>query len=822
VWSSAASNLAERRPVYTLLADTRGVLWVGSDIGLFVLRPGSSRDTAGPRELAGGRIFRADRCPRDQGGAPRLPQRAWEVCRVVLPAGSPHPNVRALLETRNGVIVGLESGQILEVNDGAIRTLHSDADRPGISSLAEDRSGNLWASHLTRGLSRIARRGLVTYDLEAELGGVRVRTILGERDGALMLATGRLSIYRLQRDSVTRVRIGFPARVLLPQWASELLDRTGDFWIGTGQGLFRFAPSVESDRAPAARLSAIYTTREGLATDAPGELFEDSRGDVWIGTSPGSSDHVITRWERSSGRITRVPSRGTLRGHVTSFAEDAAGQVWAAFRDGGFARTSAGLFDLVPGTEDLVSRRLYFDRTGRLWATGLTGALRYDDPSAARPQATRYTTRDGLSSDRVNCFAEDSLGHLYIGTMAGIDRLHVASGRIRHYGAGGGVPTGEIFDAFVASNGSLWFTTGVGLVSLAPDATASSVPPVVRIADVTIAGTPQPLPELGADAAGEFRLPVAQSRVAISFFGLSPDLVEPIRYQYRLEGLDPDWSAPTREQSITYARLPVGAHRFSVRALTASGQASATEAVVSFRVLPPVWQRWWFVSIALGLIGATIYAAHRYRLSHAIRLERVRHRIATDLHDDIGASLTQIAMLSDAGRSQLEARDVDAAAHRLSVIATTSRELVDTMSDIVWAVNPNRDSVDDLVHRMRRFATETLESADVVLQFVAPASGAALRLGPNIRRELLLVVKESVANIVRHGRSTSAEIELSIERHRLRLRISDNGCGFDTAAASGGNGLRNMRRRVESLGGHFTVQSAPGRGTAIILEILIS
>ena len=240
-------------------------------------------------------------------------------------------------------------------------------------------------------------------------------------------------------------------------------------------------------------------------------------------------------------------------------------------------------------------------------------------------------------------------------------------------------------------------------------------------------------------------------------------------------------------------------------------------------MLPPLWQRWWVIVTAASLIVCAAYAGHRYRLSHILRLERIRQRIATDLHDDIGASLSQIAILSDLGRGGLEVRDLDGVSHRLAAIATTARELVDTMSDIVWAVNPRRDSVEDLVHRMRRFATDTLEAANISVTFVSPPGGAAWRLGPNLRREILLIVKEGVTNIVRHANCTDASIDLGIGHHKLTLQIRDNGRGFDPAAAPAGNGLRSMRRRAEALGGDLQLESSPGPngGTTLSIQVPI-
>jgi signal transduction histidine kinase/streptogramin lyase len=660
----------------------------------------------------------------------------------------------------------------------------------------------------------------VTSDFAVHLAGARIRTILGERDRSLVLATGRFSVFTIHNDRLSRVRLDFPSHLLPAPWASELLDRAGRLWIGSGEGLFQFEPKAAG--APPAWMSTPkkFDVRDGLSDNAVGMLFEDSRGDVWIGAGAGPGP-VISRWRRSTGRVDRYTSPFARVSRVASFAEIGSGTIWVSFRDGGFARIGNETVEAVPGTEDIASGALYVDRSGRLWAGSLGGAFRFDDPSAPRPTIVRMTMRDGLASNVVNGFAEDRLGRLYFVTVAGIDRLDVATGAIRHYGTADGL-TGEMVDVYADSNGILWFTTGVAVSRLAPDDEPRTAPPEVRIAGVTVAGIPVRLPELGTARAGDFRLGASQSRVQIDFFALSPDLAEPIRYQSRLEGVEGDWGPPTPDRSITYASLAPGSYRFTVRAVGSGGRTSESDASVSFNVLPPFWRQWWFVGLMMSAVASALFGAHRYRLSHMLRLERVRQRIATDLHDDIGASLSQIAILSDLGRDKLGTRDIDGAAERLSTIAATSRELVDTMSDIVWAVNPHRDSVDDLVHRMRRFASDTLEAANVALTFASPPSGATTRLGPNTRREILLILKESVTNIVRHAHCTEASIEFRVDGFRLGLWIRDNGRGFLVDIPQTGNGLASMRRRVEALGGHFTIDSATDSGTTIVIDVPIA
>ncbi len=199
-------------------------------------------------------------------------------------------------------------------------------------------------------------------------------------------------------------------------------------------------------------------------------------------------------------------------------------------------------------------------------------------------------------------------------------------------------------------------------------------------------------------------------------------------------------------------------------------------------------------------------------------LERVRRRIATDLHDDIGSSLTQISILSEVVRKRV-GEDGKSATEPLSQIASVSRELIDSMSDIVWAINPQKDHLSDVIQRMRRFASDSLTARNIAFTFKAPESGPDIRIGANIRREVFLIFKESVNNALRHSGCTAVEIELTLMAESLVLRVSDNGSGFDVANESDGHGLVSMRERAEGIDGDLEVRSEPGRGTEIQLRV---
>ncbi|HEX6625496.1 MAG TPA: ATP-binding protein, partial [Pyrinomonadaceae bacterium] len=261
------------------------------------------------------------------------------------------------------------------------------------------------------------------------------------------------------------------------------------------------------------------------------------------------------------------------------------------------------------------------------------------------------------------------------------------------------------------------------------------------------------------------------------------------------------------------------------------GAGVGRPASVSLNILPPVWQRWWFLALAAIVSGSVIYRVARARARRALLLERVRTRIATDLHDDIGASLSKIAILSEVVSHRVNA-DTNGAgspvAEPLATIAGTSREMVDSMSDIVWAINPKRDRLSDLAQRMRLFASDLLSARDIRFTFRAPDASRDITVGADLRREVYLIFKETVNNLAKHSACEDAEIELRLAGSRLVVRVSDNGKGFDHArglaaggehSTMGGHGLHSMRGRAEKLGGTYEIDSARGRGTTVTLEV---
>jgi ligand-binding sensor domain-containing protein/two-component sensor histidine kinase len=841
--------------VWDVSRDASGRMWVGHSDGLLIFKLPAALANEPTDESSGLRVEARQQLPRagvagqrasSSGRAPslsssqlRLPDEAGEADAYTTADGLSDNVVRQIHPAADGRIwIGTAHGLTLfgAQSFSNYTTAHGLSD-DNIRALAEDRDGNLWIGTETGGAIKLARHGLVTYRETDGLGGRYIRDIFETGAGTLCVITdnGRISYFEGQKFAA--IRPNLPPEI--KRITSVLEDAQGDWWVGTsGHGLFRFSGVRHVSELARAR-STRYTSQNGLASDAVTRIFEDSRGDIWLGMD---SERVLVRWERAADKFHAYSEGLPARSEVLSFAEDRSGAVWAGFREGGAARYRAGRFDLFNESVGLTADeilKMYVDDAGRLWfGSNAYGLVRIDDPAAERPAFRIYSTAEGLTSGIIRSIAEDNLHRLYLGTSRSVDRLDLATNRIKRYTVADGLAANESQVAYRDRQGALWFGTWNGISRLVPEPDRPASPPPVMIDNLQIAGVRHPVSDLGETAIGNLRLGHTQNQVQVDFLGLGFGAGELLRYQYKLEGAGGvvDWSAATDARSVTYANLSPGSYRFLVRAVNTDGVVSATPASVTFQILRPVWLRPWFLLVGALTCGGLIFVVARSRLTRLVELERVRTRIATDLHDDIGSSLSQIAILSEVV-SQRVPQDNAPVIEPLSLIAGTSREMVDSMSDIVWAINPERDHLSDLTQRMRRFASDILSARDINFRFRAPETEKNIRLGADLRREVYLIFKECVNNLVKHAQCAEAEIELRIVNGWIVLRIGDDGHGFDAGgvassgnngdgngngdgvASLGGHGLGSMRRRAVALGGTFEVKSARGRGTVSTLKV---
>ncbi|HEX8250046.1 MAG TPA: two-component regulator propeller domain-containing protein [Pyrinomonadaceae bacterium] len=955
----------------SITEDSKGRIWLARMSGIYVFKPEPLTELSATENLT---IRRLDAIAAPEiAKQPRMPEKSGEIFKLTGVEGFNNSQTKFLYKSSDGH-VWISSGEGIVEFDG--RSFHSftaaQGFTGGIGRMVEDLDGNLWLGG-DKNLVRLDRGGLTTYDAADGFETLSILALGESRDGQLYAASSGFLINRFDGKKFQTFRPPLPggARAM---WNSNtlFLDSRNEWWFLTNENLYRFASTDDSALFSRQKPLGIYGSRDGLPGSRIFHSFEDSRGDVWFSTraAPDADDAQfgLSKFNRATeifhlfSKTENYPARKS----ASAFAEDFSGNLWIGFYEGGLVRYAGGRFtEITDGLPEGMITALHLDKKGRLWlSTASSGASRIDDPSAESPRFVSYKTENGLSSNNVRSITEDDFGQIYFGTARGVDRITPETAHIKHYSTSDGLAGDFVQAAFCDRSGALWFGTSNGLSRLVPEQDAKSTAPPVWLSGLRIAGESRIVSELGSAEINNLELAPAQNNLQIDFFGLDFSPNSSLRYQFRLEGADADWSPPTEQRTVNYANLSAGTYRFLVRAVNADGIASEQPAIISFKLLSPVWARWWFIASAFLLVGAGVFALDRFRVkktrqvnsalglsresetryrtlaetasdgivtideasrivyvneavekifgypaaellgapltilmperlrpSHeaglrrylatnvknlvwaaielpgqhksgatiplelsfgefekdgrrfftgiardiserkkaeaALRksreerfaeLERVRKRIATDLHDDIGSSLTQISLLSEVVNRQIGAQETPVT-KPLSMIAETSRELVDAMSDIVWAINPRKDNLSDLTGRMHRFAADVLTAGNINLKWHAPDPDKSIPIGANVRREIFLIFKESINNVVKHSNGTEVEAEIRLDAASLELSLRDNGKGFDVSGRSDGHGLGSVRERANALGGDFQIVSQTGKGTGITLKV---
>jgi signal transduction histidine kinase/ligand-binding sensor domain-containing protein len=827
---------------FSVIEDRFNRVWFGSGVGLFVYNPASKETMHFPDFGVGlsmvednqGRIWAGGVVNKQQGlflfdvpdahGAPVL-------LRGYTTADGLTDNVwfNSVMKTSDGrILIGVANGLCeflpeAEAGEPAFRVLF----RTDIIATAEDGGGNLWLGTAARGAFKLTQRGFLFYQIKEQPPYSGLTSVFPGSGKEVFITSSSVDLLRFDGEKLSEINL---KQIESRSWGWNQIDLRsridGDWWFPTAHGLYRFAAVKRFEDLATAAPKKIYTKDDGLFADNVFRVYEDSRGDIWFSVISPVKDTLL-RWERKSDKIYGYGSADGLPdgNAATAFAEDAQGNLWLGFYSGGAARMRNGKFQLFSartGFPTGIVNSIYTDRSGRVWiAIGNSGAIRVDNPTEDEPRFVNLNVGNGLSSNQVNCVTEDDFGRIYITTARGINRIEPDTGRIKLYTQADGLPGSSVGRCARDEEGNLWFSQKFTLAKLNVQKDEQNAPPPIFIGDLRVNGeTVRKLSELGETSVKNLDFTSEQRQIQIDFFALGFSTGETLRYQYKLD--HSDWSEPDAQRTINLNLSP-GTYNFSVRAVNAEGVASENPARVSFSIARPMWQRWWFLLLAAISVSAIVYALYRFRLRRLLELERVRTRIATDLHDDIGSSLSQIAILSEVVRQKVGA---GVANEPLNLIANTSREMVDSMSDIVWAINPQKDHLSDLVQRMRRFAEDILDAQDITYRFHLSEKSGDIALGADIRREVYLIFKECLNNLVKYAAASEVSLSVEVETGALVVSVKDDGKGFDVKEklngkfdGFGGNGLINMRRRAENLGGSFKIDSQKGVGTSVTIRI---
>jgi signal transduction histidine kinase len=288
-----------------------------------------------------------------------------------------------------------------------------------------------------------------------------------------------------------------------------------------------------------------------------------------------------------------------------------------------------------------------------------------------------------------------------------------------------------------------------------------------------------------------------------------------------MDGVDIDWNRAEQDLAANYTTLAPGEYTFNVKCINMQGIESNNITSLRIDISPHFYQtRWFMILIFFSVFGFT-YLIYRLRLNRLLAVERIRNKVARDLHDDVGSTLSTINILSSMAKTKLLTDPVKTSEY-ISKITNNSQQMMEAMDDIVWSIKPNNDNMQRIVARMREYASSILEPKEIEIDFQIDGNIYDLKLNMEMRRDVFLIFKEALNNSAKYSHCSKIEIDVKFENNKLIIRIIDNGIGFDIRTADSGNGLGNMQKRAQSLHGKIDINSEEGKGTEISLIVPVS
>jgi ligand-binding sensor domain-containing protein/two-component sensor histidine kinase len=696
-------------------------------------------------------------------------------------------------------------------------------------SITDDKEENLWIGSVN-GLFKFAGDsfGFIPRSEKSP----RVHKFMHDHKGNFLVSTPD-GIYDFLNNKFTYSEIN---SLFKNYRIDNLLFTENRMWALTSGGIFQFSV----DETTGKKELIQFLGKDELAPEYTYNMCVDKSNNAWVSTKSGQL-YFINRGEMKlmnyEGRFQGIKLPDDM---AMAMYSDSRNNTWLGyFQQGLFKITPDAVLKITEadGFASETVRCIYEDSKGNIWiGTRFSGVFKY-----AEGKFTHFTTGDGLSSNWVRTIAEDQLGTLWFGTAKGVSAFNGVSWKV--YDEAKGIAAGEILASSVSREGTLYFSGSNGIYFYSPRAPSAQVLPTVfikkfqfidgRNADYHQNYKRQTIntgllfnTNSSHPAEKNFKFAHNQNSFVIEFASSSFINENKTEYVYKLEGFDLDWSQSAKRNYISYVNLPAGNYRFLVKAVNSDGFWSETPAEIAFVITPPFWNEWWFrllvLFLTVGLVALVTTIINRYHLKQVLRIERMRTDIATDLHDDIGSSLTGIAIFSQLVKRELK-RGTLTSTEMLDKIVKSSQTLIDSMNDIVWSINPDNDSLEDVILKLEDFAVKLLEAKGMEVGISIPNELKNITLAMDKRRNLLLIFKEMINNVVRHSQASRVFLEVRIENNNghkeLLVAVKDNGVGFCIEEVKKGNGLKNIRTRSALINGKINIHSAKGNGTKYELSV---
>ncbi|HEY0680501.1 MAG TPA: two-component regulator propeller domain-containing protein [Chitinophagaceae bacterium] len=713
--------------------------------------------------------------------------------------------INAIIEdSRGNYWIGTSNGLIKIDKDGTshIYTQNDGLPSPAINCIKEDRHHNIWIGTVN---------GLAKFSLNQTINTIAGKYSYPYTNNVTIAPITDTSVWFFDGNTIRKLNLSTGL-------AKNMVSVAGYGVYKTDKNELLITSS---------RKGQIYQYwNEGTETiEWPDKSFEAVirvNEKDFIGAE-GNRLYVISKG-RYIEKLT-IPSVGK----VEYLASGKRGMLWAGTRENGLVKISIEqsgdslqlkITDTLEGRlPDRHIRAAFADKENEIWiGTRYKGVIRVLELPDGKYELQHYGTREGLSSDFVfKAIIRDTAGNIWVGSAQGLDKL---------------IPEGNKYRVFKIGRLNKFFYRVTDIHLLRNKyLLATSYPSLSFVQDLqqdTLPSLPVYLTRIstGPDDTSsllyvnEARLSYNKAQIYFEFSSpqyLNEDFTQ---YSYRLlGGHDTSWNSVGKSRSVYFANLRPGSYTFETRALGFNGQWGRP-ASYSFIVSTPFWQKSWFILLVIIAASLLIYALYRYRMQQLIRLHKVRNRIATDLHDEIGSNLTNISILSSLSKKSLS--QPEKAGNFLQRISEEVASSSQALDDIIWSVNSNHDTLEETVTRMRRYAAELFDAANISNELYLDPAFEEKKLSMEQRRDIYLLYKEAVNNISKHAEAKQVSIQLAIVHNQLVLEIKDDGKGFLPGKISDRHGLNGMTERVKKWKGKIEIESAVQKGTTIHIRLPLS
>ncbi|MEO6722902.1 MAG: two-component regulator propeller domain-containing protein [Ferruginibacter sp.] len=691
-----------------------------------------------------------------------------------------------------------------------------------VQHITEDKEGNIWVC-TGQGLLRISDVCFQTFTLPAPTTKETLFNVFQPPSGPLLLNSGSLTLQSFEKGLLTGKILKIRGKTL-PRNNELIIDRyafdnRSRYWY-----IIRGLLLLMQDGTD------LYEQGRGLAhlgNEVFDVLFSESRKKIFVAVG---TQKYPCQFNDTGYSLMPVVNNAEVKGNIIRLHECANGTMLFSTDSGlvysinakNNCKVQLKEFDM----KGLV-RNFYNDPSGDVWMLyGGRGLRRYTWQQDSLVFRESLTKANGLSSDNVSSLCFDGRNNLWVCTNSNVAVFSNPTHQITSFFDGVDLKIGDAYGARITkdNDNNIWLFSPSNLVCFYPDKISDKPPqPFIQIENLKLNFRETNWRDYADSLVDIFQLPYkpqlshSDNTLGIYFKGISSSGTDGIKYSYLLEGLNESWSTPSANDFVSFVGLPPAKYIFKVKAQLRNTKWSEP-AVFSFVIKKAFWQTWWFYTLSALVLIAAVYVLFRYRLQQKIKLFEMRNRISQDLHDDIGASISGINLLSQMAAEKLQSNKTAEASEYLLKVKNYTQDVIEKLSDMVWVFNPQNDSIDKLLQRLNSFAVSIALSKNIKMHFETDKESEELNLSIQERKAIYLVSKEAINNSFKYAECSNIYYSLFTKGANLQLKIQDDGQGFVPSQKNGGNGLKNMQARADEIGARLNIKSQAGGGTTITLE----